>query len=80
MSTQKNTVNLTWPFIIWSCAFVGLGLLTHTPALFFVAAVPWVFFFGIMLLVCLTMIVMYLRGYPVTVTTPRKGRRTVRRG
>jgi hypothetical protein len=83
MSSQKVTLDLTWPIIIWTVLFGVLAFLTGSAALWFVAFGPLALFIGFMAAVWLFAVIVlsitYLRGYPITVTTRRKGTRIVRR-
>lgn len=78
------SVNLTWPFVIWSIVWVLLAYGTGVGALYWVAALPWLFLLGFIFLAVtvggIAMLAAYRRGVPITVTTPRKGTRVVQRG
>ena len=82
--TKSVHVNLTPYFVAWSVLFVVLGLVTGAHSLFWVAAAPWLLSvaFGVVVFLFAsgTLLIMYFKGYPITLTTPRKGERVVQRG
>ena len=81
--TQSNTLNLTPFFAVWTVVFVAAGLLTGNHGLFWVAAFPWLLWFGLVFVLVLfgfgALGLVYLNGHPVKVTS-RKGVRYVQRG
>lgn len=84
MATRNITFNLTPIFVIWSLIFVVVAFVTEEWGYLIWAAAPWVALFAFTIVFSLVMAfviwVMYMRGHPVTLETPRKGKRIVQRG
>lgn len=76
-------VSLTFPFLVWTGAWVLIGALTGVWGLLWVAAIPWLLVPALWVLVFVVgisaMLVAYLRGVPINVKT-RKGVRVMQRG
>ncbi len=72
------TLNLTWPFIIWTVFFGLLAWAFDSTMLLFVALLPWLlmiafvmFVFGVM---CAAVTAAYIKGVPVTWTNKLTGK------
>lgn len=72
--TEKNTVNLTIPMLIWAVAFVGVGIATDDAFFYWLAALPilvfflfFAFFVGMGLL---GILVAYMSGEKIQFKTP----------
>lgn len=67
-------VNLTIPFLIWTAIWVVVAALTGVWGLLWVAALPWLFMLGFMVLAFIVGLSAMGMAY-----RPRKGTRRVRR-
>lgn len=84
MATRNIHINLTPVFVLWSLLFVCVAVLSEDWGWLWWAAAPWIGLvaFSIVFAAVMAFViwVMYMRGYPVTLETPRKGKRIVQRG
>lgn len=80
---NKVTLNLAKPLLVWTGFWLVMALLFDSVSVFFVGISPFIFLFCFWLafiaaFACF-MFFCYLRGDPITLTTPRGGKRVVRR-
>lgn len=80
---DTKTLNLTPFFLFWTAVWATFAVVTNHMGLLWVAAIPWIIWLGLVLVIflvgCAAVLVIYLGGHPVTVTS-RKGVRVVQRG
>lgn len=83
MASKTYTLNLTPVFVVWSAVFVLVAIVNGDAGWLWWAAAPWLFMIGFTVVMTAFAAILiwtkYMQGYPITVTTPRKGRRVVRR-
>lgn len=84
MATRNIHIKLTPLFLVWSIVFVAVAFVSDDWSWLWWAAAPWIglvaFTAVFTAVMALVIWVMYMRGYPVTLETPRKGKRIVQRG
>ena len=68
MTTETHTINLTWPFLVWSICWCVVSYATGSWAVLWIAAAPWLLFFGLFASVLLLMGIAYLSGKRISLT------------